>query len=1011
MNTKNPNEVRYDPLLSNADDEAVAQVTARVLLSSAMLVGDQTNIMQSENHAVEVSFDTHARTDPQGLLDNDGAADRSATARVVPGLQVNDEVFVLNKEPKGGVVASTFPGFGNLKKAAQGVADLLEVANIKHVVHAVSELTEATNSSLKHAATFVADFIPVVGNSRMMFQSSRVRKTMDEVNADELENNPLHKASALSASMFLDSSSRSSVGGDLSSIKRLVEEDPTRLHTQLPTSGDTPLSIAIKFGAMQWIQLQDYPSGTSNLPIVEYLIQADIEYLRSQAVREKKSSGEKSPISLASLIAKSSLYKRDCEEELPLHNAIGDGYGGAARALLNVDKDIDYASISVKNAHGDLPLHMAVRGDDLALVKLLLDADKFRQDIQLRHGTGDRPLPESRIVPSLTTPNPAGDIPLHVSLSSFHRFKMWGLLLDADKKKETLHIRNLKGATAFRFFVDRPNMCEHEESFVDAHLAEPILDRLLSGKRLEPWDNHLKRSVAKSLRMQAAMNEASANRVPVMIFMADLWSHSASAAMLYLGTKQFIEGGAGIPWVSQALYALVGYFLMRTLIRLFLTRSFYWASFWNYIDIVRICLLLVLALGVSGRKFKTDVWDDYVVRQLMLALGVFIYMGLVGFFRVTYKPFALFVGGIAQIIVTLIPFMVTFTVVLALFAYGYWVGGFISAYAVDGEPSSYTWWLYEVFLSAFNGTEDLSKMQNAYINHEVWNALFMLLVQMLLLNLLIAVITSSWENATEKSMVVFWQYRLEYASGVLPIEYFLRRYFEGSCLYTGIAKCGELVDGLDDKGLKDHVNWDVYPYYLVMQDQSLYWDSRSFALKIDDMKKEQMRQGQPSESSINPGQSELDFNEEMLQLQEVKSLRHWQHMQSYGADFRFSSSSYSRLCTWLRIVRFFALYCLAFVAGLVTFGYCWPRRVRTLVCGAGLSLGDAAGRGDGQKERSETGHLPERPSYGLVPRDRYDALEKKVDEMKEPIEALHRTVEQLVKLQSKPPSPQGARDD
>lgn len=56
--------------------------------------------------------------------------------------------------------------------------------------------------------------------------------------------------------------------------------------------------------------------------------------------------------------------------------------------------------------------------------------------------------------------------------------------------------------------------------------------------------------------------------------------------------------------------------------------------------------------------------------------------------------------------------------------------------------------------------------------------MFALLMQILLLNVLIAVITSAWEEITERQTEVFWCYRLEYAAGILPIEYFIREFLQ-----------------------------------------------------------------------------------------------------------------------------------------------------------------------------------------------------------------------------------------
>ncbi|CAB9517413.1 expressed unknown protein [Seminavis robusta] len=1003
-----------------SETDLQAPVRSRVLLSSTMMSAEMVlaasgSSPRSDGHLQSEQPQPTGSAEPRDIGVN-GPSSISTSITTVPELaalkKFPQEQRENNKETA--LIASPKKSLTDFKSSTTIVSSILS----KKVGALTKEAAKMKNLNLMEAVQVVANYIPVVGGNSSNLRASRVRLTrqpMDTVDADELADSPLHKACALSATTSL-SSSTSIQGGDLATIKRLVAEDPSRLHYQLPSSGDSPLHIAIKFGAMQWLQIQDFPGGggTSNLAVVEYLIKADIDYLRREAVKKQKAAGTSAPIALGSLISKTALYKRDfCGKELPLHSAVVEGYEGAVRVLLNADKDADYDTILARDVNSNLPLHLAVHGDDITLVKLLLEADAKREEIHMkRRQTVGRLRREPKRFPSVIAPNDAENIPLHLSLSSVHKFEMWRLLLDADETKETLHAKNREGVTPFRFFVDRPLLCKDEEEFVDTHLAEAILDRLLSGKRLEPWDDHLKRSVAKSKRMQVAMNEAAANRLPVVIFIADLYSHIISAAILWEGTQNYLltDGARELPWMGETLFVLCAYYLMRELVQLYLTRDLYWADFWNYTDIVRIGLLFVLALIIHGSYYdpydKEDS-DEYLVRRMLLAMAVFVYMGLVSFLRITYLPFALFVGGTGAIVSTLIPFMVTFILMLALFAYGWWVGGFKSTYT--GEEQSYLQWFYEIFLSALNGPESLATMEPAYIHNAAWTVLFMLLVQIFMLNVLIAVVTSAWDKVTEKQTTVFWQYRLEYAAGVLPIEYFFRRYLGSTCVYRWIAKLGGFIDSLDDKGYRDHVNWDLYPYSLVMDDSSLYWESNQFVQMVSEEVKKQQRSHRPPmlDDSLSPRSHKRQ--EEVLAEQQSKALKKWKQMRSFESDMKFSRSFFERVCTRLRVILFFVLYVFFFFLGFITFGFWWPRRVRSLFCAGALTSDEEDDIEE--KDFSASAISLQRADADTASQERFDSLENKVDDMKQTIESLQRTIEQLVKLQQSAKTPQPSSEE
>jgi len=1025
MDSGNNKEVRYKGLPNAAgsdqcqqdgeeeghNDEVLTQSSARSTTSvrSKVLISSST-ISQLHFPPQNDGADGQATTElerPLALVEESEEGTEASIVNLMKSANKKAAGFANN------VASPAFTKMGEIKKAAR-ISKLGELTQQAAKMAKIGELAAQASKMKNKTQAALVDFIPILGSNSNSFQRSRLHRAsrlpLETINTDELDQHPLHKACALSALLgdnSGDSSSsprRSLAGGDLKTIARLVEQDPSQLHLQLPSSGDTPLHVAVRFGALQGRQVQNNDqTRNSNLAVIEYLIQADVDNQRRKHAKSKDSGGLRDQ-SLG--VADSALYIKDKNDELPLHIASEEGFEKAARTMLKFDKDAQYGTICVPNDAGELALHLAVLRDSLSLVKLLLLADASRERL-----LDDRGLPASVLSSStIYHANSSGDLPIHLALPSPHQFTMWNLLLEADETKESLQVSNEDGVTAFHFFVDQPKLCEKEPDFVDAHLADAVLNRLLSGKRLERWDNQLRRIVSKSQQLQLKMNVASANRLPASIFIADFYAHSTSTVTLFLATDDYLTNGPGeLPWTSIVLLAIVVYFGIREVIQLLLSRDLYWTDIWNYLDVIRLALLVVLVIYQRG-EFNVDVQESFSLgatkedlifeRRLLLATAVFIFIGLVSFLRMTYLPFALFVGGTSSVLINLIPFMITFALAMGLFAYGYWIGGFFIPYG--GFATTYSDWLLFTFMTALDGPENVMTLEGEeYINKIAWGVIYSFLTQVLLLNVLIAILSTAWEQITEEQNALFWQYRLEYAAGVLPVERFLSKHLSGGYLFRCVGCFCRFIDALDRQKYRDDINWGVYPYSEVIKDPSMYWDERLWrdflsaqaeGAKIGRLKwfksqfKSQMMVGQEA----GKVKDSLRGNKELV----PESIR------SFQADFKFATTPFQKAGTRLRILAYIAAWVLAFLSGLLTLGFTWPRSIRVFFCAPSTN-----GRSDAAKDAEATDadnfdvSLAEN-SADSAARRRQDALERKLEDMHETIEGLKSTVELLVKLQT-----------
>lgn len=641
------------------------------------------------------------------------------------------------------------------------------------------------------------------------------------------------------------------------------------------------------------------------------------------------------------------LYMATSRGYLPLHIAAEQGHSHLIHVLLQAA--CDPADMLLQTTEEiDTPLHLAVVSDDLASVQMLLDA----------HSSGSSAILES---------NSKWNLPLHLALQSkqkTQKIALWSTLLDADKEFASLLHVNREGITPFQYFLQRPHQLTPE--FVDHYLSKTILLKFLTGHRMNYFDLKLHRSVAKSPNMQSIICDVSSNRLPVITFMADFYAHCASVAVLFIATEAHLGARKDYLGSIEAMYFLAGYFIVREFIQLLSSRKYYWEDLWNLTDIARIAMLFVTA---SALENLTDDSDESVTRRILLAAGVFIYVGAVSFLRATFLPFALFIGGTASIVLNLIPFLVCYGLALLCVAYGFWVGGFEDSGEV-GPAQKYSEWLFVVFVTTLSGPseyEHIADDYTGYLNRYWWTIISTVLIQIVLLNVLIAIISSEWERITRRQAEVFWKFRLEFVQGVLPAERVLQK-----CVPTTIQKLTERFDAVIDIRLRDKVEWDVYPYNEIVNDRSLYWDQEALLRKLNQI---------DAASGDAPREWE----------KEIGSIR------SFQADFLFSNDFWSMSFTLVKLVLYIVCWTIVFFLGCLTLGLLWPRQVRLFFFGPS-STSWAFSLSDGNEARGGAGSTGQSKEQ-----EARDALNTKLDAMNERISDLHDIVEKLAISISLPP--------
>ena len=144
---------------------------------------------------------------------------------------------------------------------------------------------------------------------------------------------------------------------------------------------------------------------------------------------------------------------------------------------------------------------------------------------------------------------------------------------------------------------------------------------------------------------------------------------------------------------------------------------------------------------------EQDYEPNVIWRVRYVITGSLLVLQFIFFLRATFIPFARFVGGLLLIFYTLVPFFIISGLLLLIFAYGF----FMLPYSVEE-----------------NTCDDLGKCYNWVLNgiiygndslENIFDVIFGLVAIIVILNVVIAIVSEAWVNATKKAEYLYWLYR------------------------------------------------------------------------------------------------------------------------------------------------------------------------------------------------------------------------------------------------------------
>ena len=505
---------------------------------------------------------------------------------------------------------------------------------------------------------------------------------------------------------------------------------------------------------------------------------------------------------------------QDNQNRTPLHFYATRNSDNPAAMAANVVLLSDTGAAELADRGGMLPMHYACAyGTSPSVLKVLAEA-----------------YPES-----LVTKENKGRTPIHLAMVNAHREQSPGVirfLLDGEGKKTVnmrddeqnlpLHLLSLglKGLS-----YEEPEKLNNVVECLKMYLAaEPFAspDFLTALQDLPDW---LQDVAVVSPHVRNILNEKIIQRFPTSILMLDGYILVLIIVAFERTTTTFIdlahkndldsykEGEQPPEWVSGSLYVLFAggtYFFLREFVQIISLLSLGSFTSWffdttNWVDMA--VITLVYWYGVyMAREIEDGELVDYDYKDLersyfrpgvAFTKGV-LWMAVIYFLKSTLVDFAVFVGGVYYVVQRLVAFLLAVGVILLAFAQMFFivyketkVCSFNPSDPVEFEEEfgfpkcdfphcTFEHSLLKVYTMMMGeiGTETRynSAPWESSTVAQILYVLYAFLVVILLSNVLIAIVTDSYEIIqNDRAAIVFWSNRLDFVAEMDAIASVVRK--------------------------------------------------------------------------------------------------------------------------------------------------------------------------------------------------------------------------------------------
>lgn len=477
--------------------------------------------------------------------------------------------------------------------------------------------------------------------------------------------------------------------------------------------------------------------------------------------------------------------KQDSQNRTPLHFYLTQRSDNAAAMAQNMAFLSNSGASELPDVGGMLPMHYACAyGVTPQVLKVL--AESYPDSLMAKENKGRTPL--------------------HLAMVNAHRDASPGVIryLMENSGPDLVNMRDHDGYLPLHllalglkgFKADEPDQRNNVASCLQMYLdARPTAsaDFLTALQDLPDW---LQDVAVVSPHVRNILNKKIVQRFPTSILMMDGYFLICIIVSFEIATHEHIDirftesGQQGS--VPALIFLFIGgtYFLLRELVQIVSLWSLGSFSSWfydanNWLDTAVIVLVYYYAvlmtnddLGVSNETFRSGV---------AFTKGV-LWCAVIYFLKSTLVDFAVFVGGVFYVLQRLAAFLLAVGVILLAFAQMFYIVYTETAICAsspdpdnpDGDSCAFPHCTFEasllkVYTMMMGEIGDETRYETSRVAQLLYVA-YAFLVVILLSNVLIAIVTDSYEIIqNDRAAIVFWSNRLDFIAEMDAISYGFRQ--------------------------------------------------------------------------------------------------------------------------------------------------------------------------------------------------------------------------------------------
>lgn len=481
--------------------------------------------------------------------------------------------------------------------------------------------------------------------------------------------------------------------------------------------------------------------------------------------------------------------KQDSQNRTPLHFYLTQRADNSTSMATNMQCLSDSGASELPDVGGMLPMHYACAyGVSPAVLEVLKDA-----------------YPDS-----LTAKENKGRTPMHLAMVNAHRDASPGVInfLLENSGSELVNLRDHDGYLPLHllalglkgFKADEPEQRSNVSECLKMYLAaEPTAsaDFLTALQDLPDW---LQDVAVVSPHVRNILNKKIVQRFPTAVLMMDGYFLLIIIVFFEIATTANINARFDNPPTSTPSDSIVPliilfvggtYFLLRELVQIISLWSLGSVSSWfydptNWLDMAVIVLVYYYSILMTNTSWGVS--DDSFRTGVALTKGI-LWCAVIYFLKSTLVDFAVFVGGVFYVLQRLAAFLLAVGVILLAFAQMFFivytdtpiceVNDTVDDTA-DGESCGFPHCtfassLLKVYTMMMGEIGDESRYETSLVAQILYVA-YAFLVVILLSNVLIAIVTDSYEIIqNDRAAIVFWSNRLDFVAETDAVSYGLRQ--------------------------------------------------------------------------------------------------------------------------------------------------------------------------------------------------------------------------------------------